>query len=241
MKMTLKHAAALLPLLAACYATAADDAAAKPAAPQLPVIFVQAVTTDDPSGYATWVAKGNEDFKSGGGPEHFTRVFQGAIAGDDTGKVFAVRVGESAEALVKASETLMKVPEERDLLGHLNAIRKLGSSHMLKAIYFEGGYAGEWVFITCSNVKDSAGYLKALQDVRPMFDSHGLKDIKINYYKVISGRSDHSHEVIISAPTQERCAAALDALSEPWLADWVAGLNNVRTVVSNGTYHEISK
>jgi hypothetical protein len=240
MKMTLKHAAALLPLFAACYAAAADDAGSKPA-PQLPVIFVQAVTTEDPSGYATWVAKANEDFKAAGGPDRYTHVYQGVVAGEESGMVFAVRVADSAVAIAKNAEAIMKMPERHEIGDHLAAIRKLGPSFMLQAVYSEGGYEGEWLFITDSQVKDEAAYVKALGELRGLFDGHGLKDIKINVYRVIAGRSNHSHEVVISAPTEERNAAVLDSMSAPWMRDWLAGLANMRTVVANGIYHEISK
>jgi|GEM_PF-1150232 len=240
MKMTLKNAAALLPLLAACYATAADDAGPK-ASQQLPVVTVQAVTTEDPSGYATWVAMANEKFKAAGGPEHFTHVYQGVIAGEETGAVFAVRFADSAVALAKDSEALMKIPERHEILEHLSAIRKLGPSIMLQAVHFEGGYNGDWVFVTDSLVKDEAAYIKALGELRALFDGHGLKDIKINAYRVIAGRSDYSHEVVISAPSEERNAAMIDSESAPWMTDWLAGVAGVRTVVHNGIYHEISR
>jgi hypothetical protein len=240
MKLTLKHAAALLPLVAACYATAADDAGSK-AAPQMPVVSVQVVTTEDPSGYATWVAKANQDFKTAGGPDRYTHVYQGVVAGEDTGRVFAVRFGDSAVTLARNSDALMKLPERHEIMEHLGAIRKLGPSLMLKAVYYEGGYDGEWLFITDSQVKDEAAYIKALGELRGLFDSHGLKDIKINLFRVIVGRSAHSHEVVVSAPSEERNAASLDAMTTPWMADWLAGLVNVRTVVANGTYREISK
>src|ERR1022692_1104005 len=139
MKMTLKHAAALLPLFAACYATAADDAGSK-AAPKLPVVTVQAVTTEDSSGYATWVAMANEKFKAAGGPDHFTHVYEGIIAGEETGAVFAVRFADSAVTLAKDSAALMKLPERQEINQHLAAIRKLGPSIMLQAVHFEGGY-----------------------------------------------------------------------------------------------------
>jgi hypothetical protein len=241
MTMTLKHAAALVPLVAACYATAADDAGTKAAALQSPVVSVQVVTTDDPSGYATWVAKANQDFKAAGGPDHYTHVYQGIIAGDETGGVFAVRFADSAASIAKNSEAIMKLPERHEIMEHLAAIRKLGPSSMLKAVYYEGGYDGEWLFITDAQVADEAAYVKALQKLRTLFDSHGLNDIKINVFRVIAGRSNHSHEVIISAPSEERNAAALDAMATPWMADWLAGLANVRTVVANGIYREISR
>jgi hypothetical protein len=239
MKMNLIHTAALLPLLAG-YAIAADDAGSK-AAPQLPVVFVQAVTTEDPSGYATWVAKGNEEFKAAGGPDHYTHVYQAVIAGEDSGTVYAVRIADSAVAIAKNADGIMKMPGHHEIGDHLSAIRKLGSSFMLQAVYSEGGYDGEWLFITDSQVKDEAAYVNALKELRGLMDSHGLKDIKINVYRVIAGRSNHSHEVVISAPTDERIAAVLDSMSAPWMSDWLAGLVNVRTVVANGIYHEISK
>ena len=202
---------------------------------------VQAVTTDDPSGYAIWVAKANEDFKAAGGPDHFTRVYQGMIAGADTGAVFAVRFADSAVALAKNTEAIMKLPERSEIMGHLAAIRKLGPSAMLQAVHSEGSYNGEWLFITDAQVKDEAAYIKALGELRTLFDGHGLKDIKINLFRVIAGRSDHSHEVVISAPSEERNAALMDSVGAPWMVDWLAGVANVRTVVANGIYQEISK
>lgn len=237
----MKHAAALVPLFAALCATAADDAGSKSVASQTPVAYVQAVTTEDPSGYATWVAKGNEGFKAAGGPDRFTHVYQGIVAGEETGAVFAVRFGDSAVALAKNTEALMKVSEHSEILGHLAVIRKLGASSLLQAVSHEGGYDGEWLFITDSQVRDEAAYVKALGELRALFDDHGLKDIKINLYRVIAGRSNHSHEVVLSAPSHERNAALMDSVGAPWMLDWLAGLANVRTVVANGIYQEISK
>ncbi|MGA2018204.1 MAG: hypothetical protein ABSH26_14750 [Opitutaceae bacterium] len=240
MKMSLKHAAALLPLFAACCATAANDAGSS-SAPQMPVASVQVVTTEDSSGYATWVAMANEKFKAAGGPDHFTHVYQGVFAGEETGAVFAVRFADSAVALAKDSEAIMKLPERHELMEHLGAIRKLGPSILLQAVHFEGTYDGEWVLVTDAMVKDEAAYIKALGELRALFDSHGLKDIKINAYRVVAGRSNHSHEVVICAPSEERSAAMIDSESSPWMTDWLAGVAGVRTVVHNGIYREISK
>ncbi len=241
MKTILKYAAALLPLVAACYLTAADDAASKASTPQLPTLTVQAVTTDDPSGYATWVAKGNESFKAAGGPDQFTHVYQGIVAGEETGKLFAVRIGESAVALAKNGEALMQVPGHHDIADHLAAIRKLGGAEMLQAVHFEGGYPGEWIFVTHVQVSGEPAYLQALGELRGLLDSHDLKDLKVNVFRVIAGRANYSHEVVISAPSHERIAAMLDSLSTPWMGTWLASLSGMRTFVSNGIYHEISK
>ena len=239
--MTPRYAAALAPLFAVCIAAAADDAAMKAAAPMLPTVSVQALTTDDPSGYATWIAKSNEAFKAAGGPENFTHVYEGVVAGDETGMVFAVRFAGSAAELAGDSSALMKVAAAGEVRDHLRDIRKLGASQMMKAVRFDGGYPGEWLFITDVQVKDEAAYAKSIGELRGLFDSHGLKDARINVFRVVAGRSTHSHEVVISTPTHERVAAVIDGTMEPWFSEWVATVAPNRTVVSNGVFHEISK
>jgi uncharacterized protein (DUF1330 family) len=241
MKMTPRYAAALAPLFAVCIAAAADEGATKAAAPMLPTVSVQAVTTDDSSGYATWIAKSNEAFKAAGGPENFTHVYEGVVAGDETGMVFAVRFGSSAVELAGNSSAIMKVAAASEVREHLTAIRKLGAAQMMKAVRFEGGYPGEWLFITDVQVTDEAAYARSIDALRGLLDSHGLKDAKINVFRVVAGRKDHSHEVVISTPSHERVAALIDGTMEPWFADWVRTVASNRTVVSNGVYHEISK
>jgi hypothetical protein len=241
MKMIPRLAAALLSLAVACYSTAAEEAGPKAAALQMPLVAVQAVTTDDASGYATWIAKANEAFKAAGGPDHFTHVYEASFAGEESGTVFAVRFADSATAYVKAIQALEKVPERFELVRHMAQIRKLGSASLLKAVYYEGGYSGEWLYITDALVTGEPAYLQALKDLRGLLDSHDLKDIKINVFRVIAGRSNHSHEVIISAPSEERNAAFMDAMTSAWATDWLAGLAGIRTVVHNGIYHDISK
>jgi len=111
----------------------------------------------------------------------------------------------------------------------------------MKAVRFDGGYPAEWLFITDVQVKDEAAYAKSIDELRGLFDSHGLKDAKINVFRVVAGRSSHSHEVVISCPTHERVAAVVDGTMEPWFGEWAAGVADNRTVVSNGIFHEISK
>jgi hypothetical protein len=112
---------------------------------------------------------------------------------------------------------------------------------MLKAVRFDGGYPGEWLFITDVLVKDEAAYAKSIDELRGLLDGHGLKDAKINVFRVVAGRSNHTHEVVISTPAHERVAALIDATGEPWFGEWAAGVTANRTVVSNAVLHEISK
>src|SRR5579871_5224915 len=210
MKLTLKLAAALAPLFAVCCAIA-DDAGPKPTS-SLPAVSVQEVTTADPSGYATWIATANASLKAAGGPENYTHVYEATIAGEETGRLFAVRFADSFAEIAKNADAIEKIPERSEILGHLAAIRKLGASSLLKAVHFEGGSKGEWLFITDAQVSDEAAYVKALGALRGLLDSHDFKDIKLNVFRVLAGRSNHSHEVVISAPSHERIAAFMDAM-----------------------------
>ena len=91
-------------------------------------------------------------------------------------------------------------------------------------------------------VTDEAAYLKALDQLRSIYDSLGLKDAKINAYRTMAGRTDHTHRISISAPTPERLAAFIDlAGTNPQVAEWMASSAKLRTVVSNMTAREITK
>src|SRR5579883_333100 len=109
----LRSCAVLLPLALSQITPAYSQEAASH---ELPVLVVQALTTTDPEGYAHWVAKGNEAFHKAGGPENFTHVYQGVVAGEDTGKCFAVRFAPTAADLFKMVGALMKVPESHEIL-----------------------------------------------------------------------------------------------------------------------------
>jgi hypothetical protein len=91
-------------------------------------------------------------------------------------------------------------------------------------------------------VTDEAGYLQAIQQLRGIFDALGLKDAKISVYRVLAGRTDHSHRITISTPSAERLAAFLDlAATNPQLTTWVANSAKFRSVVANMTSREITK
>ncbi len=124
----------------------------------------------------------------------------------------------------------------------MNAIRELGPQTLLKAVRFDGRNDGAWLLNTQVTVSDEAGYLKALDEFRALFDKHGFKDIKINAYRVVAGRTDYTHLVSTNAPSEERRAALMDAMSnEASFAEWLAAAAKYRTVVRNGTYREITR
>jgi hypothetical protein len=242
MKITRSAAAALLPLFLACISRLAAQNDQAPAAPApLPTISVQAVTTEDSAAYASWVARSNQHLQKAGGPENFTHVYEGVIAGKDTGVVFAVREADSAAAISKAVETLTKLPEHAEIQRHLERIRKIGPASLMKAVYAEGGYPQEWLFIVQVNVKDQAKYVDLIKQMRGLYDQHGLKDVKINLFRVIAGRDQFTHDVVFSAPNADRLMECMDATGAGWLDDWLKSADDVRTVVGNGIYREISE
>ena len=237
MKTSRQILASLVALFAVCCLHAADS---KPIARVMTVLDVE---TDDASGYATWLKEYNEIAKARTGNPQLLRVFQTVFDGHTTGRV---RVSASASSVAELTKQMSAVEIDPAILAnreHLRAIRKMGARMLYQAVRFEGpSSAGAHNYVTLANVSDEAGYLKALDELRAIFDGAGLKDLKIAAYRVIAGRLDHSHRVTISAPSAERLAAFMDAAAtNPKFLDWLAQSGKFRTVVSNTTSREITK
>ena len=232
MKPSLKLCASIVTLLVACLAQAA--------APSMPVISVQQVTTDDPSGYATKLVKTNEVAKAKLGIENYIRTYVGQT-GEHTGVTFSVTNADSVTTLTKNAAALEGDPVLTELREQLRAIRKLGPRTLYRAVHFEGGSKGASIYNTYAVVSDEAGYMKALDGLRALFDAHDLKDVKINAYRVLAGRTTFTHLVSLNTPSAERLAALLDSMGESWISGWLADVAKYRTVVSNATYRENTK
>lgn len=223
-------------------ATTGLSQAAAPAKPALPVISIQQIDTDDSTVYATLIAQNNAAVKEKTGKDHYIRVYVGQQAGKDSGAVFAVAAAESFAALTKSGEIVQAEPAVIENRAHLNAVRKLGPSSMLKAVRWDGTHAGAYLLNTYAVLSDEAAYLAALNELRALFDSHDLKDAKINAYRVQVGRDDYTHLISINCPSAAVRAALMDAMSsEPWAAQWLASAAKFRTVVRNGTFREITR
>jgi hypothetical protein len=236
MKTTRKVWASLLTLLVACLVQAADP---KPVAR---VIAITDVETDDPSGYATWISQYNQVAKAKLGIDQYLRVYESQMDGTRSGRVRAVASASSVAELMKnavALESDIGIVQNRQ---HLNQIRKVGARVLYQALRWDGTIKNSSNYNTLANVTDEAGYLKALDQLRTIFDAVGLKDAKIAAYRVIAGRSDHTHRITISTPSPERLAAFLDlAATNPQLNEWLASSAKLRTVVANSTSREITK
>jgi len=154
--------------------------------------------------------------------------------------VFTVRAADSVQTLTRNVDALMALPEMPKYKGDLARIRKLGPAKLLKAVHFEGGYDGAWLVNFDLSVRDEPAFLRAIDELRALYDAHGLKDCRISIYKVIAGRSDFTHLAVIAAPSEARMAVYMDTLTEPWEADWLAAAAKLRSVVRNGIYKEIT-
>ena len=223
-----------------------QTACALQAAPEktqsLPVISITQVEARDADTYAVWIARMNEVMKAKTGVERTYRVYTGDAAGHDSGSLFALSAAESFAAMSKTAKLFAEDPDVQAVRLHMNAIREMGPRTVLKAVRFDGTNPGGHIYNTFAAVSDEAGYLKALEGLRALFDVHDLKDAKINIYRVIAGRTDYTHLISINTPSAERLAAFLDAIAtEAWVTEWLATTAKVRTVVRNGTYHEITR
>jgi hypothetical protein len=236
MKTSRKMWASIATLLAACLVHAADP---KPIARVISIVDIE---TDDPSGYATWMSQYNQIAKAKLGVDQYVRVYESIMDGERSGRVRAVAAASSAAELTKifiALESDAGIVENRQ---HLNRIRKIGARVLYQAVRWDGTIKNSWNYNTLASVTDEAGYLKALDQLRTIFDAVGLKDLKIAAYRVIAGRSDHTHRITIATPSAERLAAFLDlAATNPQLNEWIASSAKLRTVVANSTSREITK
>ncbi len=236
MKLSLKLFASTVTLLAACLVQAADS---KPIAR---VIVIQDIETEDASGYATWLAKTNAVVKTKLGIDNFYHVYVSQYDGVKTGAVRTVAVADSVATLAKVSAALENDPVVLENRDHLRALRKQGARTLYQAVRFDGTTKNGFTYTTLANVTDEAGYLKALDQLRALFDGRGFQDSKINVYRVLAGRANHTHRVTIASPNAERQAALLDMMAgDSQMAAWIADSAKYRTVVSNGTAREITK
>lgn len=234
MKPSCKVIAAALALFASSLLFAAE--------PIKRVMVVTDVETDDPTGYAAWIAKSNEAAKAKFGAETYLRVYQSVMDGTRTGSVRVVAIGDSVATLTKITAGLEADPAMNEVRDHFRAIRKLGGRTLYQCVRFDGSHPKNSVYTTIANLADEAAYLTALNQLRSIFDQGGFKDAKINVYRVVAGRTNHTHRISIGLPSGERLAAFLDFVAtDAKGAEWIASQAKNRTVVANMTAQEITK
>lgn len=222
-------------LLAACLLHAADN---KPGPAVMSLVDIE---TKDPSGYATRLAKFNEIAKTKLGTYPYLRVYESIFDGLGTGRV---RVAAYASSVVEMTKNMKMLESDLTALqrNELDAIRKQGGRVLYQSVRRDGTIPNASLYFTLATVSDEAGYLKALDQLRGILDSNGLKDVYIIVWRVIAGCTDHTHRIVITTPSPERLAAVLDLVAaNKQVGDWVAASAKYRTVVSNGTAREITK
>jgi hypothetical protein len=236
MKITRQVFASLGTLLAACLLHAADP---KPVSYVMSILDVE---TDDPSGYATWIAQYNAAAKAKLGIDNYLRVYQSGFDARPTGRVRVVTSAASVVEMMKNTKALENDPAIMQNRDHLRAIRKLGARVLHQAVQRDGSYPNGSVYTTLASVSDEAAYARALDQLRGIYASLGMTDVKINFYRVVAGRTDHTHRISINLPSNERLGAFIDAAgTSPRVLAWLADAAKYRTVVANFTAREITK
>ena len=207
-----------------------------------PALVVQKVDAKDTEAYVAMITKINALVKARLGIEHYRHVWEGDFAGENSHGIFVVTSFPSVAAAYQSADKLKNYPEMDELLKQLKDMRHLGSSVLYKAVRNDGVYEGGAVYNTNISCSDEAAYLKALDGLKAIMDANGFKDVKVNLYRVVAGRSTSTHLVVISLPTEMRVGELLDAIvDQALLKDWNEMAAKIRTVVGNGTYHEITK
>jgi tagatose-1,6-bisphosphate aldolase non-catalytic subunit AgaZ/GatZ len=124
----------------------------------------------------------------------------------------------------------------------LRGIRTQVSRVLYRSLRWEGPSAkGAHNYNALIRVTDEAAYMKAIDELRALFDANGLKDAKINVWRVVVGQTDHTHRVVIATTSADRLAAMLEHTATPSMAAWFAKSANLRTVVSTSTSREITR
>ena len=207
-----------------------------------PAMVVQVVETSDTDEYVAMMSKVNAIVKEHTGIETFRHVWEGDYAGENSHVTFVVAQFPSAADIYVLQAKLKEIPQLDTIQAQLKSMRHLGPSFVYKAIRYEGAYAGGAVFNTSIKCSDEAAYLKALDGLKAVLDASGFKDAKVNLWRLVAGRTEATHLVIIAFPTQLRVAELWDAISDrDILAEWNVGAAKIRTTLQNGSYHEITK
>lgn len=225
-----------------CAATPRTPAPSPTSLAALPVLVIQEIETDSPSSYAMWISEVDQTIQKKLDVASYVRVFVGEIAGPDSCKVFAVTTCESFAKLAANSEVFEQELAMAKTRAGMSEVRKLGPATALKAVRWEGRNTASFAFNHRIVVRDEAAYLKALDGLRERMDANGFQDVKVNCSRVISGRTEYTHLVSMNAPSAGRRALLMDAIAtEAWAQEWVASVANLRTVVTNGSFREITK
>jgi uncharacterized protein (DUF1330 family) len=207
-----------------------------------PAFVVQVVQTDDSDAYVGAITKVNALIKARTGIEKLRHVWMGELAGENSHGIFVVSEFPSAAAIYAIQDKLKNYPEIDAMLTQLKGMRHLGPSYLYKAVRYEGNYEGGAVFNTSINCTDEAAYLKALDGLKAILVANDFKDAKVNLWRLVSGRTEATHLVVVALPSQARVGELWDILTDKnILADWNVGAAKLRTTLHNGSYNEITK
>lgn len=227
---------------AALLAAGFSHALAGDAKPINRVIASLEVETDDPTGYAHWIAEGNKVAKEKLGVEKYQQVLQAVYDGEKANtRLWVVRSAESIAQLTKQSAALADDPIRQKNLDHMRLIRKTHGMVLYQGLRYEKSIPNAHTMITRMLVTDEAAYVNGAEELRAIYDKAGFKDVTMSIYRVVAGRTNFTHITALSAPSAERLAEFLDAVQrDPAAREWINHASKFRTVVSNVTHKNIT-
>lgn len=206
------------------------------------VIASLEIETEDPTGYAHWIAEGNKAAKEKLGVDRYQQVLQAVYDGEKTAtRLWVVRSAESFAQLTKYSAALADDPLRQRNLDHMRLIRSTHGMVLYQGLRYEKGVPNGHALITRMVVTDEAAYVTGAQELRAIYDKAGFKDVTMSIYRVVAGRTTFTHLTSLTAPSAERLAEFLDAIQRnPEARDWLNRAAKFRTVVSNVTHKNIT-
>jgi hypothetical protein len=229
----MKYVSAILALVAIATATAAE----------LPkrVLSILEVEAKDPAAYTERIARFNAQVKDKAKKDAYIRVFQVTHDAEKSGKLRVVTDATAFAELTKNANALQN--EISGLQREMDPSRTTGGRILYQALRIDGSSPkGSANYTTLISASDEKGYLNALNVLRSLLDESGFKDVRIGLYRVVAGRGDHTHMVILSANSSDRLSEFLDFMvSDDKSTTWIANSAKYRTVVRNFVARDISK
>jgi hypothetical protein len=231
---TVRLLASIATLSAVCLVHAADSKSTR-------VMSLLEVETKDPIAYAEAIKQQNEIAKSKFKVDNYIRVYQSYYDGEHTNRVRVSTGAPTVAELAKIQSAMDADPAVLKIRKNLDAFRTQVARVLYRAVRWEGMSAkGAHNYSALVIVSDEAAYLRAIDELRSIFDANGLKDAKVYVWRVIAGKADHTHRVVISTNGADRLAAMLD-LAATQMDAWFAKSAPLRTLVANTTSREITR
>lgn len=178
------------------------------------------------------------------GTQGSMRIWQGAIAGQDTGRVVVGIEYPSLAAYADATTKMQADAEWGNLIGGLDSIRTITGSNLNRELDV-GGKAGGGSTIQVVVVKVNPGkldaYLAEVKKLRGIQDRLGVKGGIRAWHAAVAGTNTGNVFVVLDhASLADYAEATATVQADAEYASTLAGLDSMRTLLSSSLYQEIT-